>query len=252
MMNKFLGYFLTPIYYFFGLMLLVIFQPIQWFCLKFFGYSAHKKSVDVLCFFLTYTNWLLGASVTFKNQQNLPLQRPIIFVANHQSTYDIPTMIWYLRKYHPKFISKIELTKGMPSISFNLKYGGGANIDRNDSKQAIAEIIKLGQRMQVNNWSAVIFAEGTRSKDGNLKKFQVGGIATLLKKVPNALIVPVAIENSWKLVRFGAFPMGVGLKLKWTVLKPIATEGKNAEEITLATENAIRTQLKQLISTPNY
>src|SRR5690606_10686074 len=112
-----------------------------------------------------------------------------------------------LRKYHVKFISKIELTKGIPSISFNLKYGGGANIDRKDSKQAIAEIIKLGKRMHDNNWSAMIFAEGTRAKDGQMKRFHVGGIATLIKYNPNALVVPIAIENSWKVVQYGSYPL---------------------------------------------
>src|SRR5690606_34384531 len=126
----------------------------------------------------------------------LPTNRPLIFVANHQSMYDIPPLIWFLRKYHAKFISKIELTKGIPSISFNLKYGGGANIDRKDTKQSIVEIAALGNRMKKNNWSAVIFPEGTRSKTGKMKAFQVGGIATLYKRASNALIVPVAVENS--------------------------------------------------------
>lgn len=159
--------------------------------------------------------------------------------------YDIPALIWFLRKYHVKFISKIELTKGIPSISFNLKYGGGANIDRKDSKQAIAEIIKLGRRMKENTWSTMIFPEGTRAKDGKLKPFQVGGIATLLKIVPDALIIPIAIENSWKLVRHGNYPLGVGEKLRWTVLPPIEPSGRNPEELTLEAENAIRTKLNQ-------
>ncbi|WP_379087586.1 lysophospholipid acyltransferase family protein [Pedobacter sp. UC225_65] len=248
-MNKFLGYLFTPIFYFFFFLMLVIFQPIQWICYRFFGYKAHKVSVDILNFFLTYCNWFLGNSVTFINHQNLPKDQPIIFVANHQSMYDIPGLIWNLRKYQPKFISKIELTKGIPSISYNLKYGGGANIDRKDSKQAVSEMIKLGRRMKEKNWSTVIFAEGTRAKDGQLKPFQVGGIATLLKVVPNALVVPVAIENSWKIVRYGKFPLSFGERIRWTVLSPIDQTDKNAEQITLAAENAIRTKLNQTLTT---
>jgi 1-acyl-sn-glycerol-3-phosphate acyltransferase len=160
--------------------------------------------------------------------------------------YDIPALIWFLRKHHVKFISKIELTKGIPSISFNLKYGGGANIDRKDSKQAVSEIIKLGRRMKEHTWSTMIFPEGTRSKDGRLKPFQVGGIATLLKVVPDALIVPVAIENSWKIVQYGSFPLSFGERLKWTVLDPIEPSGKNPEEVSAAAENAIRIQLGQI------
>jgi len=245
-MNKFFGYIFSPIFYLFFFLTLVILQPIQWVSYRLFGYKAHKTSVDALNFFLTYCDIFLGSSITFKNDQDLPLNRPIIFVANHQSMYDIPGLIWFLRKYHVKFISKIELTKGIPSISFNLKYGGGANIDRKDSKQAISEIIKLGRRMKENTWSTMIFPEGTRAKDGKLKSFQVGGIATLLKVVPNALIVPVAIENSWKLVRYGSFPLSFGERLRWTVLNPIEPEGRNPEVVTLEAENAIRTKLNQI------
>lgn len=245
-MAKFLGYIFSPIFYFFFFMTLCIFHPIQWICYRVFGYKAHKVSVDILNFFLTYCNWFLGNSVTFVNNQHLPSDQPIIFVANHQSMYDIPGMIWYLRKHQPKFISKIELTKNIPSISYNLRVGGGANIDRKDSKQAVSEIIKLGRRLKDNNWSTVIFAEGTRAKDGKLKPFNVGGIATLLKVVPNALVVPVAIENSWKIVRYGMFPLTVGNPIRWTVLAPIDQTDKNAEEIVLAAENAISVKLNQV------
>lgn len=245
-MKKLLGYLLTPIFYLVFGLFLGIFHPIQWVCYKVFGYSAHKWSVDALNFFLTYSQLALLNGVSFRNDFKLPKDRSIIFVANHQSMYDIPSLIWFLRKHHPKFISKIELTKGIPSISFNLKYGGGANINRKDSKQSIGEIIKLGRRMNENNWSTVIFAEGTRAKDGQLKPFQVGGIATLLKIVPNALIVPVAIENSWKIVRYGSYPLGTLLPLKWTVLNPIEREDKAPEDLVLQVENVIRKHIGQL------
>jgi 1-acyl-sn-glycerol-3-phosphate acyltransferase len=239
-MNKLLGYVFSPLFYLAFFLSLVIFHPIQWVCYRFFGYRAHKVSVDMLNFFLTYSDLFLLSTISFNNNQKLPTDRPIIFVANHQSMYDIPALIWFLRKHHIKFISKIELTKGIPSISFNLKYGGGANIDRKDSKQAISEIIKLGRRMKENTWSTMIFPEGTRSKDGHLKPFQVGGIATLLKVVPNALIVPVAIENSWKIVKYGSYPLRVGEQLRWTVLTPIEPDGKKPEDVVMEAEMSIK------------
>ena len=220
-MNKVLGYIFSPIHYLFFGFFICLFQPIQWLCYNLGGQEAHKKSVDLLNFFLVGTYYLMGSSINFKNTYQLPPRRPIIFIANHQSLYDIPPLIWFLRKHHAKFISKIELTKGIPSISFNLKYGGGANIDRKDSKQAVAEIIKLAERMRKNNWSTVIFPEGTRSKDGKLKPFAIGGVATLLKKAPNALIVPIVIRNSWKLVQFGTFPLSFGERMSWEILEPL-------------------------------
>jgi 1-acyl-sn-glycerol-3-phosphate acyltransferase len=243
-MNKLFGYILTPIHYLLFGLLLCLFHPIQWICLKLGGQEGHKKAVDLLNFFLLGTYLVMGTRILFKNPYDLPTNRPIIFVANHQSMYDIPALIWFLRKYHAKFISKIELTKGIPSISFNLKYGGGANIDRKDSKQAVAEIIKLADRMQKFNWSTVIFPEGTRAKNGHIKPFAIGGIATLLKKVPNALIVPIAINGSWRLVQYGKFPMSAGQKITWEILEPIEAGKKTMEEIVGLAEEAIKKALK--------
>lgn len=244
--KKVLGYLLSPLHYvIFGIVLL-IFHPIQWLSLKLGGYSTHKKSVDILNFFLLLTYYILGNTVKFINKQTLPINRPIIFISNHQSMYDIPPLIYHLRKHHAKFISKIELTHGIPSISFNLKYGGGANINRKDSKQAIAEILKLAQKMNQNNWSTVIFPEGTRAKSGKLKPFAVGGIATLLKKVPHALVVPIAIHDSWKMVQYGKFPLNTFTNMTWTVLNPIEPKDKTIDEVILESEGSIRTVLENL------
>ncbi len=242
-MNKILGFIFSPIHYLFFGLFLCLFHPVQWLCLKLGGQEAHKKSVDILNLFLLSTYYLMGSSINFKNPYQLSSHRPIIFIANHQSLYDIPPLIWFLRKHHAKFISKIELTKGIPSISFNLKYGGGANIDRKDSKQAVAEIIKLAERMNTKNWSTVIFPEGTRSKDGKLRPFAIGGVATILKKAPNALIVPIVIRNSWKLVQFGAFPLSFGERMSWEILEPLEPEGKSMEEIISYAEESIKKAL---------
>jgi 1-acyl-sn-glycerol-3-phosphate acyltransferase len=48
-----------------------------------------------------------------------------------------------LRDFHCKFVSKKELGKGIPSVSYNLRHGGSALIDRKDPKQAIPEIKKI-------------------------------------------------------------------------------------------------------------
>lgn len=243
-MNKFLGYIFSPLHYLLFGLLLVIFHPIQWLSLKLGGYKAHKSSVEALNYLLIGTYYVMGCRVRFINKYDLPVGRPIIFIANHQSMYDITPMIWYLRRHQPKFISKIELTRGIPSISFNLKHGGAANIDRKDPKQSITEILKLARRMRDNNWSAAIFPEGTRSRDGKMKPFAAGGVNTLIKKVPGALVVPVAITGSWKLTRFGTFPLSFGEKMTWKVLQPIEPSGKTPEEVISEAENAIKSEVE--------
>jgi 1-acyl-sn-glycerol-3-phosphate acyltransferase len=239
-MSKLLGYIFSPLQYLaFGLCLLV-FHPVQWLSLRLGGYSAHKRSVDILNYCLLSTYLLAGCRVKFHNKQQLPLNRSIIFVANHQSMYDISPLIWHLRKYHAKFISKIELTRGIPSISFNLIHGGGANIDRKDPKQSISEILRLAGRMRDNKWSAVIFPEGTRTKTGKMKPFAVGGVSTLLKKVPDALLVPIAITGSWELTRYGTYPLNFGTDITYVVLPPVEPAGRTAEEVIAEAEMVIK------------
>lgn len=244
-MRKIAGYILTPIFYIFFALALLLFHPIQWISLKIGGYSAHKKSVDILNFFLTMSNYILFNRVKFIDNPSLPLDRPIVFVANHQSTFDIPPMIYFLRRFHGKFISKIELAKAnIPSISFNLNHGGAANIDRKDSKQSISEILKLANNMKQKRWSAFIFPEGTRTRTGKMKAFSVGGIATLLKKNPDALVVPIAINGSYQMVSHGMFPLRPFTPLSWEVLPAIATEGLSVEEIVQQAEHAIREKVE--------
>lgn len=135
--------------------------------------------------------------------------------------YDIPPIIWKLRKYHPKFVSKKELGKGIPSVSYNLRNGGSVLINRKDGQQAINQIAKLGRYIEKNQRSAVIFPEGTRSRDGYPKPFKTAGLKVLLEQAPSAWVLPVSINNSWKLVKNGAFPMGIGAHLKFTFHQPL-------------------------------
>lgn len=243
-MEKLLSYPLSVVYYFcFGLCL-VIFHPIQWICFNVFGYQAHKKSVDYLNFFLVRCTNILGTTYTFKNREVIPENAPIIFVANHQSLYDIIGIIWFLRKFHAKFVSKKELGKGIPSVSYNLRHGGSILIDRKDPKQAIPLIKGLSEYIETNNRSAVIFPEGTRSKTGKPKEFALSGIKILCKYAPSAYVVPISINNSWKMVKFGVFPMGLGNKLEFIIHKPIAVKDFAFEEIASKTEETIVKSIK--------
>ncbi|MCD8042880.1 MAG: 1-acyl-sn-glycerol-3-phosphate acyltransferase [Tannerellaceae bacterium] len=238
-MQKLISYPLSVIYYLLFGITLVIFHPIQWLCFNFFGYEAHKKSVDILNFFLVANTRLLGTRYKVENIEVLPEGVPLIIVANHQSLYDISTIIWFMRKIHPKFISKIELGKGIPSISYNLNHGGSVLIDRKDSKQALSAIRKMAEYIETNKRSAVIFPEGTRSKTGKPKRFAENGLKILCKYAPSAYVVPVTINNSWKMARWGMFPVGLGNKIILTIHEPIPVKGMPFAEIYEKTEQAV-------------
>ncbi len=219
--KRILSYPLSIIFYVsFGLTLLV-FQPLQWLGKNLGGRSGHRGVVNIMNLFLLRCLHFLGVRISFKNIHKLPKDQSLIIVSNHQSMFDVPLISWYLRKHKPKFISKIELGKGIPSISFNLRHGGHVLIDRKNPKQSIPALSKFGKFITENIFSAVIFPEGTRSRDGRPKEFAPTGLKILFKNAPNALIVPVTINNSWKLVRYGNFPMGIGVHLTLETQEPL-------------------------------
>jgi 1-acyl-sn-glycerol-3-phosphate acyltransferase len=238
-MKKILSYPLTVICYFFFFSNLLIFHVIQWLALKLGGYQAHKKSVDIFNLFLMRSLNIMGTRFSMDNPHDIPVNRTCIFVANHQGMYDIPPIIWYLRKHHPKFVSKKELGKGIPGISFNLRHGGSALIDRKNPREAIAAISEFADYLKTTKRSAVIFPEGTRSRTGQPKKFAVTGLQVLFKKLPDALVVPITVNNSWKLFRYGNFPLGVGVHVKLKVHEPIPVNSDDATSLIALVERTI-------------
>jgi len=243
-MKKIISYPLSLLAYLSFLLIICLFHPIQWVCLNWFGYNAHKKSVDYLGFFLLKTLIFTFSTSTVENRELIPEGHPLIFVSNHQSIFDIMGFVWFFRKFHPKFVSKIELGKRIPSVSYNLNHGGSVLIDRKNPKQALPALKKLGQYIEANGRSAVIFPEGTRSKNGKPRKFAPNGIKILCKYAPSAYLVPVTINNSWKMFRYGPFPLGIGNHLTFTVHTPIKASEYDFEELLEKTEQAVISGIK--------
>lgn len=238
-MQKLTAYFLSAIYYLLFGATLVFFHAVQWICFNAFGYDAHKKSVDVLCFFLVFNTYVLGTRYKVRGLDKLPKDTPLIIAANHQSLYDITSIGWFFRKVHPKYISKIELGKGIPSISYNLNHGGSVLINRKDPKQSLSAIREMAEYIEKNKRSTVIFPEGTRSKTGRPRPFAENGLKILCKYAPSAYIVPVTINNSWKMTKWGSFPLGIGNKLEFIIHDPIPVKGTPFSTLFERTENAI-------------
>lgn len=230
-LSKITSYPFSVLFYLvFGITIL-IFHAIQWISFNVFGYGAHKKSVDFFNLSLMRCLNFLGTTFHAKIETNIPNDVPIIIVSNHQSMWDIPPISWYLRKYHPKFISKVELGKGLPAISYNLRHGGSILIDRKNPRQAIVEMVKFSKYLQRFNRSGVIFPEGTRSKTGVPKPFKRTGLQTLFKKVPDGYVIPVTINNSWKLQRWGMFPIQMGVRFELIAHAAIRISDFEVEEL---------------------
>lgn len=136
-----------------------------------------------------------GAKVTIKGSENIPKDRTVLFVSNHQSNFDIPLLMGYIDV--PKgFIGKKEL-ESWPFIGTWMKLIHCIFMDRSNLRKS-AESIVEGIKLLKSGYSMVIFPEGTRSKGGPVSEFKAGSFKLAIKsKCP---IVPVTINGTYKLL----------------------------------------------------
>jgi 1-acyl-sn-glycerol-3-phosphate acyltransferase len=154
---------------------------------------------------------------------NIP-DRSCVFVANHVSWVDV----WVLAALLPgrvRFLAKRELF-WVPFFGSAMKQAGHIPIDRQNRRAAFdayAEAVRLIQQ----GTRAVIFGEGTRSRDGTLQPLKKGPFVLAIQAgVP---VVPVFIEGT-----YGVLPKGsIMLRPRpITVLvgEPLLTQGLSYED----------------------
>jgi 1-acyl-sn-glycerol-3-phosphate acyltransferase len=205
---------------------LVLFDPLQRLA-RLFGPRPHEIVVGWLNVSLVAACHLCGTRLEVERAPGVRPNRPYLLIANHQSMFDIPIVGSLLLTNYPKYVSKRELARWIPSISYNLRRGGNALIDRADRAQAVEAIRALGERAQARGVSVVIYPEGTRSRSGELKPFKPAGAITLLQAAPALEVVPVTIDGSWRLLCHNLLPVPYGTRIKVRFADPIPRSVEN-------------------------
>ena len=222
--------FTIPFLVLFGLTL-VVFEPIARVA-RLFGLRPMEVTMGVMQRALLGVFRVGGTRLQVERSDKVLPRTGYILVANHQSLFDVPIFGGLLFSNYPKYVSKKELGKWLPSVSFNLTHGGNALIDRKDPVQARAAIRELGESAQRRNVAVVIFPEGTRSRDGRLKSFRAGGLKELLEAAPSLPVVPTTIDGAWKLLTNKLFPIPFGTKVSVRFSDPLErVEGEDAGEL---------------------
>jgi 1-acyl-sn-glycerol-3-phosphate acyltransferase len=200
--------------------ILLFFDPLQRIA-RLFGPRPHEIVVGALQLSLVQAFRLCGTRLDVERSEAVRPHTGYLLIANHQSMFDIPILGALLFTNYPKYVSKLELSHWIPSISYNLRRGGNALIDRADREQATRAIRELGEQVQARNVSAVIYPEGTRARGGALGAFKPAGALALLEAAPGLPVVPVAIDESWRLLRFNLLPVPFGTRVRVRIGAPI-------------------------------
>ena len=115
-----------------------------------------------------------GVSLSVEGLENIPKDRPCVFVANHRSYYDIPLMLAGLEKPHG-ILAKEELEK-IPLLNRWMKLLGCVFVQRDDVRASVRALNDATAIVEGGR-SFVIFPEGTRYKgeEGGAGEFKAGG-----------------------------------------------------------------------------
>ena len=139
-------------------------------------------------------SWLIlattGVEVTVHGLERLVQGKTYVFVANHQSFYDIPCLFWSI-PFQLRIIAKESLGR-FPMIGPHLKRTGHMLVDRKHPDRS--GIFGWASRLTANGLSLIIFPEGTRSRDGFLGKFKGGSI--MLAMQAGLPLVPISVVGS--------------------------------------------------------
>jgi len=161
-----------------------------------------------------------GAKFFIHQDTTLPTNVPLLIISNHQSMYDVSLLDELLYAHEPRFISKKELGKFVPAVSFISRHNKTILIDRSDRAQSLRAMQSGAQVASAERAALCIFPEGTRAKDGAIKPFKQAGLLTLCKHMPDALLVPVTIDGTWELLRYNFWPVPFGVKIHITIGAP--------------------------------
>jgi 1-acyl-sn-glycerol-3-phosphate acyltransferase len=168
---------------------------------------------------------LSGARVKINGPEHLPIDRSAVYIANHQSHFDILAMYACLPMQF-RWMAKQELF-AIPLFGLAMRRCGYIPIDRSNRKKSMQSMIAAARRIK-DGTSVIVFPEGTRSADGKLLPFKKGGF--LIARKAQAPLVPVAISGSFALLPRGSFLVRPG-QIEMTVLPPVETAGRNNREI---------------------
>ena len=166
---------------------------------------------------------LTSIRVNVIGRENVLMNRPQIFMANHQSDFDILIVLAHVPGQF-RWIVKKELFK-IPIFGEAMKSAGYIEIDRQNHEKAMKSIEEAAQKIREGK-SVMTFPEGTRSKDGIIKPFKQGMFHLAIQAgVP---IVPISIIGAHEILPKRSLKIKPG-RVTMVIGRPVDVSGYTIE-----------------------
>ncbi len=176
-----------------------------------------------------------GVKLKITGLENFDKKSVYVFVSNHSSQFDIPALQFGIPNKF-SIVFKKELTK-VPLFGWQLSLGPYIVIDRQKVENALKSIEHAKQFMSNKHVSVLLFAEGTRSKTGDVQPFKRG--AFYLASRVGYPIIPVSVSGSSKIMPKGKFKIKSGT-INIHFSEPINTENVKSRKDEIALMEQVR------------
>ncbi|MGH8946501.1 MAG: lysophospholipid acyltransferase family protein [Acidimicrobiia bacterium] len=184
--------------------------------------------------------WLVasGTDLEVKGGEHVDSDTSYVVVANHLSTLDI--MACLLAVPIPiRFLAKKELFR-IPILAQGMRAIGIVEVDRSGHSAIHTSVNRQAEDLIAKKRSLIIYAEGTRPRDGVMRRFKKG--AFTMATAAGLPVLPVSIHGSYEAARPGR-PWFNGGEIEMVIDPPIATD-----HLTRADAGALRDQVYEVIS----
>jgi 1-acyl-sn-glycerol-3-phosphate acyltransferase len=205
-----------------------IFDPLIWMYTVILGIvsipvSLFGQKSRILHGFARFWSWLIMKTilspVRVTGLEKIDTSKPHVYAVTHASALDIPVLYVYL-PFQFRILFKKELLS-YPIIGWHLRRSGQVCIDQQKPTQSIAHIRSAVKSLQ-SGMPLVIFPEGGRTPDGEIKPFMPGAFYLAIKA--QADIVPVALVGTYELLPMNTYHIK-SRPLEMRVGEPIPTAG---------------------------
>jgi 1-acyl-sn-glycerol-3-phosphate acyltransferase len=174
-------------------------------------------------------SWLIMKTifspVTVTGLDKIDTSKPHVYAANHASALDIPVLYVNL-PFQFRIAFKKELL-AYPIVGWQLKRSGQICIDQQNPSHSISSI-RAGLKGLKEGLPLVIFPEGGRTPDGEIKPFLPGAFFLAIKAQVD--IVPVALVGTYQLLPMDTYHIKCR-PLEMRVGAPISTTGLTVRDL---------------------
>ena len=213
-------------------------------CLSIIALLSLLVEKDGRTYFWAGSSWskftliVCGVKVRVRGMENISPNGAYIFVTNHASMFDIPAIMSVLPRVRIMF--KKELSY-VPLWGWALKWGHHIMVDRAKGSEAMRSIDRAAKAIKTGG-SVILFAEGTRTRDGKLLPFKRGAFTLAAKSgVP---IVPITINGSFKILPKDSLDIRPS-PIELLMGKPIDTSHITTREEEIALMKRVRNIIEQ-------